>query len=853
MSALFTHWVSGPTENVGLWRRLRRARQLNAVGSIDSDQRGAVLVFLAASTLLFLLAGAIAVDLSIVTARGQRLQNAADAAALAAVVVYADSDGDQEAARSTALDLIAQNGIALDGSITAEVSFPDGLHSAEVEVSLTDTKPPVFFADVTGVLSTVDRSATARFEKCDASCTQQVRIPPPFTTVEVEGEGDGYKPVPVGENKVYALNHNASPGRIACVDRVAHQPCWTGTAGAHRRAHTRLSGSSSTPEMPHAAVVGTKLYWTASDPNGTALHCWETTTDTPCSGSFELNTRREGSYSDIYNRKDKERGGGTVAFDDKVYAFTDDHRVHCFDPAAGDGCAGYGGGRLDGLGSNGIPINRRDYANTGSSIDRVVDADTGRIYATLHIKTAEATGALDPSSCSTGLQDPRGHIVLIQNVVTGDYIYDDEWYDVEVEDRPADRASRWIVRQEEWDRTVTFKNVKSNRSLDSDSFGSDVDTSASLSKDDQWVITNRGSGMAIVSDVFGGYLTDRGGSSDLNARAYSSRSQWRFLPYQCGDPSAPDYPPKPTTLDYQAGTWLHCWDTIAAEPCQGFEPSAIHNNGDRFSGRLFFYTEPRSRDDLPPRIVGVCSSGFDGPLTPANFEIRCVDVTGTSSPSMTGHLDGWARNPTSGIRSTITSPLWAWGDPHWNEQQNRLYYPSARGRSRIFCWDFDDQAACGTRRGSTPLGYTQDYGFYSDGACVYGLGHKSIVWSFAAADIFDECTDSSASTTLTPCRCGGDWAWGKLEFEVDLRQIDELWVQIHDATGALVYPLTAGSPGHSLVHDGLEIDLSHLPIDDPQLDTLTITTRMEYSDQSAAQDGDQHFLVTFGRLPRLTN
>ena len=52
----------------------------------------------AGTTLLVLLMGAVAVDLSITATRGQQLQNAADAAALAGVQAYRNGDGDEAAA-----------------------------------------------------------------------------------------------------------------------------------------------------------------------------------------------------------------------------------------------------------------------------------------------------------------------------------------------------------------------------------------------------------------------------------------------------------------------------------------------------------------------------------------------------------------------------------------------------------------------------------------------------------------------------------------------------------------------------------------------------------------------------------
>ena len=59
----------------------------------DERERGAVMFLVAGTTVLVLLLGAVAVDVSITATQGQQLQNAADAAALAGVQAYPRVDG----------------------------------------------------------------------------------------------------------------------------------------------------------------------------------------------------------------------------------------------------------------------------------------------------------------------------------------------------------------------------------------------------------------------------------------------------------------------------------------------------------------------------------------------------------------------------------------------------------------------------------------------------------------------------------------------------------------------------------------------------------------------------------------
>ena len=70
-----------------------------------ADDRGAVLALLAIVLFVVLVVAALAVDLSALERRGQTLQNTADAAALAGVVTWQETD-DVGLARATVEDLV---------------------------------------------------------------------------------------------------------------------------------------------------------------------------------------------------------------------------------------------------------------------------------------------------------------------------------------------------------------------------------------------------------------------------------------------------------------------------------------------------------------------------------------------------------------------------------------------------------------------------------------------------------------------------------------------------------------------------------------------------------------------------
>ena len=817
-------------------------------------ERGAVLLLLVAAVIVVLLAGAVAVDLSVTATRGQDLQNAADAAALAGVQAYRASDGDEAVAEAAVVAMLEQNGIDLSGSTTYKVSFPDTEFETEVAVELSDSKPGALLGGVTGATSEVTRGAVARFDSCDAACTVEVEIPSPFRSVNAAGTGDGYKPIPVG-HELYALNHNSSYGAIVCVDRnTADDPIIEGTcegwSGKSRPAYASGANTQRNPEMPHTAVVDTKIFWTASDSSGTKLYCFETATDVPCSTAHLINTRSRASSSHISNQKDRNRGGGTVVVDGRIFVFTDDHRVHCFVPASPiQACGGYeANGKPSFLASDGFPANEPVDGNHGSSIDRIVDEETGRIYWTIHVVNGPA-GAAD---CTADNQEFPSGLVSIKNAWSGLYITRDGTDVINSPDND-DPDTHWYAIPRGDDgaggQLVAFRSATNNRRwIDTDpGNGADLDITSSSNpgNDDEFVIAYRNT-TSYIQSYYGTWFGDSGSAFETDELLSGTRSDWIIRHPNCFDPA---YVAPNTVLDQGPGTWVQCWDTNLHGPCSGFTPRAIHTDATRFSGRLFFWMDGASA----PNIGGVCSTGYNEYLAVANFEVSCVDYhDGLERSDLSTNL-GPFRDAIANV--TDSGPA-AWGDPHYNDDANRLFYPTAHDRSRTVCWDFDF-GMCGVHQQVSSLGAIEDYGYFSEGDCVYGLGHNARFFAFQAEDIYSECTGSSTRTHIEPCDCSGEWEWGTLTFDVDLSLYDEFYIQVENSAGDIVYPppnpAYPDDPGHSLHHDGVVVDLNGLPVSgDPDTDYLEILVSVSSENDPWAY-GEQTFTIEFERAPRLTN
>lgn len=284
------------------------------------------MALVAATMVIMLVGGAIAVDVSALDRQGQVLQNTADAAALAGVAVWVDT-GDQQAVRNIVNDLAAQNGLQGD-EYQVDVTFPNSL---EIEVDIVDSEPDVFLGAVVGFGSEIGRDSTARLEVCDEGCNRIIEVPPPFNSVLAQGTGDGYIPIPI-EDRLYAVNHHSFT--IECVDRETNTQCWNEKQLFDFPVHTF--------NVHHPYVHGTKIFYLGwGDGNYSVstrpvsygslyLGCFDTATDTRCA-----------NHASIYAP-----GFGTMyGTDDGIYVFTGNRKVYCFDPDTLVSCPGYSGGR----------------------------------------------------------------------------------------------------------------------------------------------------------------------------------------------------------------------------------------------------------------------------------------------------------------------------------------------------------------------------------------------------------------------------------------------------------------------------------------------------------------------------
>lgn len=336
-------------------------------------ERGAIYVLFAIMVVILMAAAAIAVDLSAMEHRGQELQNTADAAALAAVAEWVDS-GDSVAAITAARQVAV-----LDGTSTPEnpalvsVEFPS---EVEATVTVIDREAELYFSSLIGSDgATVTRQASASLGTCSTCEPQPVPLPRPDAAISAAGTGDGFAPIAVGNRRFYALNHNAS--NIVCVDRVLEKECWNARPAFPTTVETR------TDSIVHAELIGDRIWYGGQTPDSYDLYCWDTTLDKLCPAS-EFRTLALLDANTALSNHFRTRGGGLAEVSGRLYAFTDDHLAHCYEPATGSDC-GYGGGKPNGMAPIMPPLDPGvNPSLVGAGMDRIVH-DDGRIYVSLHV------------------------------------------------------------------------------------------------------------------------------------------------------------------------------------------------------------------------------------------------------------------------------------------------------------------------------------------------------------------------------------------------------------------------------------------------------------------------------------
>jgi len=415
-----------------------------------SEDRGAVLMILALLITVLLLCAGFAIDFGSWYNRAEELQNAADSAALAGAAefdLYRAADGSATDAaigntESRVLDVLRQNGIEPSDDILIDIIYPGELDNGlgEVLVSVIDRDVDLYFATFVLDRFEIRRDATAKVDKCGNTCSNTLAIPKPFSAVNVTGSGDGFAPIYLGD-RVYAINHHQFDANIVCLVAATGDVCpgygtannlgtpimpagtgWLSNNGTNRSYPANGWDPMYSDIITQHEIVGSRIYVLGQTAGQVKLVCWETDlnpthtnqTGGPCPGQGNVNiasldgrTVRDSNDAFVNSLRSnsshfvtflESRGYGISFIPDdgsdegRIFVFTDDHKVHCrLSTDITQNCTNYLTAKQTGLGLDGFPA-MGGTMGTAAFSDRVIDADTKRIYTTRHYTPGHPQG-----------------------------------------------------------------------------------------------------------------------------------------------------------------------------------------------------------------------------------------------------------------------------------------------------------------------------------------------------------------------------------------------------------------------------------------------------------------------------
>ncbi len=152
---------------------------------------------------------AFGIDFGLWTLHQNRLQRAADVAAIAG----AEARG--RGGSATDISNAVNNTLTLNGFGTTNFTIQTGTPSAtEVSVDLTNTAPPMFFSKLIMSNMKIHRQSIATTGRCLGSCDRKLLISPP-AALNLKSTGDGWRPIMI-DDRAYTVNHHSNGNYIVC-------------------------------------------------------------------------------------------------------------------------------------------------------------------------------------------------------------------------------------------------------------------------------------------------------------------------------------------------------------------------------------------------------------------------------------------------------------------------------------------------------------------------------------------------------------------------------------------------------------------------------------------------------------
>lgn len=209
-----------------------------------------------------------------------------------------------------------------------------------------------------------------------------------------------------------------------------------------------------------------------------------------------------------------------------------------------------------------------------------------------------------------------------------------------------------------------------------------------------------------------------------------------------------------TNPAFNDGSYIGCFDTATNAPCAGFDqPTWVPVIGGAQASDAAWRNHPylfvRQTTGMVPSGICVHDAGDHG----------CVNLAGGNQARIggfNGHLDK------------------SYGKTHTSAEAHlgsKTFFPDQQDNTTR-CWNWATSSGCGEKDWGTSVDasgvkQSSDYGYASDGNCIFALGHTTLFWSFD--ENFERCFGGSTAVEINPCICStGEPVYGSLQIPEDV-------------------------------------------------------------------------------------
>lgn len=303
------------------------------------------------------------------------------------------------------------------------------------------------------------------------------------------------------------------------------------------------------------------------------------------------------------------------------------------------------------------------------------------------------------------------------------------------------------------------------------------------------------------------------------------------------------------------GAVLTCFDSTTNTRCAGWTSELVPGSDigiSPASAGTYARKTPAGTADA------VCVQGNQSanPENPGAYFHQCYDLNTAAQVPVPAKLDAVLKPGASG--STLFLEM---------EDGIRTYFPhrffdndqdfpgTSVWKGETICYDWSLRDVCpnfdlvdgqndGLRRWVVDVGVTQDYGYASDGTCLFGLGNQGVLWSFDPESGSTPCLTTDLTLTAPDFFCDGEghpFTWDRIELsDIDLTpgvDFSIFDVKVFDNLGTLrLGPI-------KMVGTSGVLDLSGIPVG-PNTETLTVEIQATALSTAPWDDGDPPLVVT---------